>query len=145
MVLENYPSLLALKSSSEQRLPVEPVAEVSKTKPVRMSMKVKLNKKDKKDFETKLNIVKEKLLHPIPENKSPIVESKATRQDWLARQFSTDHHYLRNIRVHRNSIMHRGAMMNIAKYKLRTSSCPNIYKNSMWSVEEIEEKVKHFI
>lgn len=31
-------------------------------------------------------------------------------------------------------------MMNIAKYKLRASSCPDIYRNSMWSVEEDQER-----
>ncbi|XP_053607101.1 uncharacterized protein LOC128673357 [Plodia interpunctella] len=133
IVLQNYPSLLALRSNSEQKLPIEPVSEAAKTKPVTMSMKLKLKKKQKKDFESKLEKVRETLLQPIPENKAPVI---SPRQDWLSRQLYTDHHYLRDIRVHRNSIMHRGAMMNIAKYKLRASSCPDIYKNSMWSMED---------
>ncbi|XP_075973916.1 monocarboxylate transporter 14-like [Anticarsia gemmatalis] len=135
IILQNYPSLLALRSSSEQKLN-EPAPEGSKSKPVTMSMKFKLNKKEKerkKEFESKLDMVREKLLQPIPENKPAVIQP---RQDWWTRQFHTDHHYLRGIRVHRNSIMHRGAMMNIAKYKLRASSCPDIYRNSMWSVEE---------
>ncbi|KAM3960601.1 monocarboxylate transporter 14 [Aphomia sociella] len=136
IVLQNYPSLLALRSNSEQKLSTEPSSETSKGKPVTVAMKLKLNKKDKKDFEKKLEKVREKLLQPIPENK----ETACTRQDWFTRQFYTDHHYLRDLRVHRNSIMHRGAMMNIAKYKLRASSCPDIYRNSMWSMEDQEEK-----
>lgn len=140
IVLENYPSLLALRCNSEQKIPIEPVTEVSKNKPSKMTMKLKLGKKNKKEFEAKLDLVRNELLHPIAENKTAIIESKAVREGFLSRQFSTDHHYLRDIRVHRHSIMHRGAMMNIAKYKLRTSSCPNIYRNSMWSVEEIEEE-----
>lgn len=108
-----------------------------------MSMKLKLNKKEKekkkKDFETKLDQVREKLLQPIPENKPAVIAPR--NQDWWTRQLQTDHHYFRGIRVHRNSIMHRGAMMNIAKYKLRASSCPDIYRNSMWSMEDPEEKV----
>lgn len=144
IICENYPSLLALRSNSEQKLPVEPAAEVSKRKPVTMSMKLKLSKKEKKkkeDFESKLDVVREKLLQPIPEHKPAIITQKSgMRQDWLTRQFGTDHHYLRDIRVHRNSIMHRGAMMNIAKYKLRASSCPDIYKNSMWSMEDDDEE-----
>lgn len=141
IILQNYPSLLALRCNSEQKLPVEPIAETPKAKAVKMSMKFKLNKKEKKDFESKLDVVKEKLLQPIPENKPAMIVRQPERQDWFSRQFHTDHHYLRNVRLQRNSIMHRGAMMNIAKYKLRTSSCPNIYKNSMWSVEDQEEKV----
>lgn len=131
--------MLALRSNSEQKLPTEPVGEASKGKTVTMSMKLKLNKKNKKDFEAKLDKVREKLLQPIPENKAPNI---TPRQDWLTRQLNTDHHYLRDIRVHRNSIMHRGAMMNIAKYKLRASSCPDIYRNSMWSMEDQEQKVR---
>lgn len=137
IILQNYPSLLALRSTSEQKLNVEPI-EGTKSKPIKMSMKLKLNKKEKekkKEFEVKLDQVREKLLQPIPENK-PAVIVQRERPDWWTRQFVTDHHYLRGIRVHRNSIMHRGAMMNIAKYKLRASSCPDIYRNSMWSVEE---------
>lgn len=136
IILQNYPSLLALRSTSEQKLNVEP-SEGSKSKPIKMSMKFKLNKKEKekkKEFETKLDQVRTKLLQPIPENKPAVIPRE--RQDWWTKQFVTDHHYLRGIRVHRNSIMHRGAMMNIAKYKLRASSCPDIYRNSMWSVEE---------
>lgn len=140
IILQNYPSMLALKCNSEQKLPTEPTG--SKNKPITMSMKLKLNKKKKKDFENKLDVVREKLLQPIPENKPAAIVSRAERQDWITRHFTADHHYLRDIRVHRNSIMHRGAMMNIAKYKLRASSCPDIYKNSMWSVEDQEEKVQ---
>ncbi|CAG4937473.1 unnamed protein product [Parnassius apollo] len=140
IILTNYPSLLALRSNSEQKLAIEPLPEVSKTKPITMSMKLKLNKKEKKAFENKLDHVREQLLQPIPENKPAVIAPRTERQDWFTRQFQTDRHYLRDIRVHRNSIMHRGAMMNIAKYKLRASSCPDIYRNSMWSLEEQEEK-----
>ncbi|XP_063825156.1 monocarboxylate transporter 14-like [Ostrinia nubilalis] len=141
IILQNYPSLLALRSNSEQKLPIEPAP--SKGKQITMSMKLKLSKKEKekkKEFENKLDEVREKLLQPIPENKPAVITPRTERQDWLSRQFQTDRHYLRDIRVHRNSIMHRGAMMNIAKYKLRASSCPDIYRNSMWSMEDQEEK-----
>ncbi|XP_067136610.1 monocarboxylate transporter 9-like isoform X1 [Centruroides vittatus] len=37
--------------------------------------------------------------------------------------------YFRNIRIHPGNLMYRGAMLNIPPYYLRTSSCPNIYKN----------------
>lgn len=143
IILTNYPSLLALRSNSEQKLAMEPMPEASKAKPVTMSMKLKLNKKEKKAFENKLDHVREQLLQPIPENKPAAIQPRTARQDWFTRQFQTGHHYLRDIRVHRNSIMHRGAMMNIAKYKLRASSCPDIYRNSEWSIEDQEEKVKH--
>ncbi|CAH3898114.1 unnamed protein product [Pieris brassicae] len=128
IVLQNYPSLLALRTSSETKLPIESPKKDGKTK---------ISKKEKKEFEKKMENVKDKLLQPIPENN--VITPKA-RQDWFTRNIQADHNYLRGIRVHRNSIMHRGAMMNIAKYKLRASSCPDIYKNSMWSVKEEEDK-----
>lgn len=130
IILQNYPSLLALRSTSETKLPTS-------------SNKEKLKKKEKKDFDKKLEKVREKLLQPIPENNTAVIPPR--RQDWFSKQFQTDHNYLKDIRVHRNSIMHRGAMMNIAKYKLRASSCPDIYKNSVWSMEEPQEKVIKYI
>ncbi|XP_063977326.1 uncharacterized protein LOC135162604 [Diachasmimorpha longicaudata] len=42
--------------------------------------------------------------------------------------------YLRNIRVHRHSLTYRGAMLNINRYRLRASSCPDIYRNSMTTI-----------
>ncbi|XP_037035817.1 monocarboxylate transporter 14 [Bradysia coprophila] len=49
--------------------------------------------------------------------------------------------YFRNMRIHRNSIHYRGAMLNTHRYRLRASSCPNIYRNSMTTLAcEAEEK-----
>ncbi|KAJ8679658.1 hypothetical protein QAD02_015445 [Eretmocerus hayati] len=60
---------------------------------------------------------------------------------WLRRQFSTNTHYFKDIRVHRNSVMYRGAVLNLHKYRLRASSCPDIYRNSMTTLaKENEEK-----
>ncbi|XP_041977947.1 monocarboxylate transporter 9-like [Aricia agestis] len=127
IILTNYPSLLALRSTSDTKLNVE------------TPTKEKLSKKKKKrDFDKKLKMVRENLLQPVPENNT--LNPKVERHDWLMKTFQTDRHYLRDIRVHRNSIMHRGAMMNIAKYRLKASSCPDIYKNSMWSMEEDQEE-----
>lgn len=44
--------------------------------------------------------------------------------------------YLRNMRIHRNSIHYRGAMLSTHRYRLRTSSCPNIYRNSMTTLAQ---------
>lgn len=49
--------------------------------------------------------------------------------------------YLRNMRIHRNSINYRGAMMNTHRYRLRASSCPNIYRNSMTTLAQAEDEV----
>lgn len=49
--------------------------------------------------------------------------------------------YFRNMRIHRNSINYRGAMMNTHRYRLRASSCPNIYRNSMTTLAQTEDEV----
>lgn len=50
-------------------------------------------------------------------------------------------HYLQNMRVHRNSIHYRGALLNTPRYRLKASSCPNIYRNSMTTIaREKDEK-----
>ncbi|XP_057660337.1 monocarboxylate transporter 9-like [Diorhabda carinulata] len=44
--------------------------------------------------------------------------------------------YLRDLRIHRLSVTYRGAMLNIKRYRLRASSCPDIYRNSMTTIAE---------
>ncbi|KAH8253372.1 hypothetical protein KR032_005157 [Drosophila birchii] len=47
--------------------------------------------------------------------------------------------FLKDMRIHRNSIHYRGAMLNTHRYRLRASSCPNIYRNSMTTIAKEEE------
>lgn len=49
--------------------------------------------------------------------------------------------YFKNIRVHRNSIHYRGALLNTHRYRLKASSCPNIYRNSMTTIAKEEDEV----
>ncbi|XP_065338145.1 monocarboxylate transporter 12-like isoform X2 [Cloeon dipterum] len=44
--------------------------------------------------------------------------------------------FLKDLRVHRHSLTYRGAMLNINRYRLRASSCPDIYRNSMTTIDE---------
>ncbi|XP_063240304.1 monocarboxylate transporter 12-like [Bacillus rossius redtenbacheri] len=48
--------------------------------------------------------------------------------------------HLRGIRMHRNSISYRGAMLNIHKYRIRASSCPDIYRNSMITITKADDE-----
>ncbi|KAL0112511.1 hypothetical protein PUN28_012081 [Cardiocondyla obscurior] len=59
---------------------------------------------------------------------------------WLRRKFSTNTNYFKDIRVHRNSVMYRGAALNLHKYRLRASSCPDIYRNSMTTLAKENEQ-----
>ncbi|KAJ1527766.1 hypothetical protein ONE63_007721 [Megalurothrips usitatus] len=83
------------------------------------------------------------LRSPVKQPKS-ILSKPPPNEPWLKRQFSVNtppQNYLKNIRVHRNSVMYRGAMLNIHKYRLRASSCPDIYRNSMTTIaRESDEK-----
>ncbi|XP_035432906.2 monocarboxylate transporter 14 [Spodoptera frugiperda] len=66
-------------------------------------------------------------------------DSKENRKDWLKKQLSVNHHYLRDLKMPLNSISHRNAMLNIKRYRLKASSCPDIFKNSMITIDEKEE------
>nr|CAH7756863.1 unnamed protein product [Callosobruchus chinensis] len=50
--------------------------------------------------------------------------------------------YLKDLRIHRLSVTYRGAMLNIHRYRLRASSCPDIYRNSMTTIAK--EKVQWY-
>ncbi|XP_026324937.1 monocarboxylate transporter 14-like [Hyposmocoma kahamanoa] len=67
-------------------------------------------------------------------------DSKENRRDWLKKQLSVNHHYLKDLKMPINSISHRNAMLNIKRYRLKASSCPDIFKNSMITINEKEEK-----
>ncbi|KAI5723202.1 hypothetical protein M8J76_002853 [Diaphorina citri] len=61
---------------------------------------------------------------------------------WLRRQFSFKEqptHYLKHLKVHRNSVMYRGAALTTPSYRLRASSCPNIYRNSITTIAKDSE------
>lgn len=49
--------------------------------------------------------------------------------------------YFKNIRVHRQSLIHRGAVFNQNKYRFKASSCPNIYRVSMISLPKNKDEV----
>lgn len=49
--------------------------------------------------------------------------------------------YLKDLRVHRHSLTYRGAMLNINRYRLRASSCPDIYRNSMTTIAMEKDEV----
>lgn len=50
-------------------------------------------------------------------------------------------HHFHHMRVHRHGMNYRGAMLNTHRYRLKASSCPNIYRNSMTTLAKEEEDV----
>ncbi|XP_045448809.1 uncharacterized protein LOC123657277 [Melitaea cinxia] len=77
--------------------------------------------------------------------RTPINE-KAAMSLWLKRQASGSTKkppaFLKDLRIHRHSLTYRGAMLNINRYRLRASSCPNIFRNSMTTIAK--EKVQWY-
>ncbi|KAG6452063.1 hypothetical protein O3G_MSEX007461 [Manduca sexta] len=140
IILQNYPDLIA-KSRSEinintehpegttnpAQLPVEIKVKKTKTTSESEHNKEKKEKKEKPSEPTSNS-------HGNPQHKDKVPPKPPQQTNWL-RQISTDHHYLRDMPLYRNTMMHRGAMMTIPRYKLRASSLPDMYRNSMWSLE----------
>uniref|UniRef100_A0A1B6MQ51 Major facilitator superfamily (MFS) profile domain-containing protein n=1 Tax=Graphocephala atropunctata TaxID=36148 RepID=A0A1B6MQ51_9HEMI len=150
LIVENYPSLLMCRSISDHGH-LNTAADVVTARvpvPVTMSVKVKPQVKEKKagtppsdkDAATQPLIAQPGESRSSPtKQRHPVVASPPGVEGvpWLRRQFSmkeNTNHYLKNIKLHRDSVMYRGAMLNIHKYRLRATSCPNIYRNSMTTI-----------
>ena len=50
--------------------------------------------------------------------------------------------HLRGLLVKKRSLTYRGAMLNLPRYRLRASSCPDIYRNSMTTIAREKEGVR---
>lgn len=50
-------------------------------------------------------------------------------------------HHFQHMRIHRKAMNYRNAMLNTHRYRLKASSCPNIYRNSMTTIAKEEEEV----
>ncbi|CAG9838628.1 unnamed protein product [Diabrotica balteata] len=154
IIVDNYPNLLAGRSSSDRELNITHAANRHTSRvPVRLSMKVKIpeeNDPSKPETSTPLLERPSKNLsdHVKPANEAPkstdtkteavVISPTANKATQLLRSLSVKaktqiqpQSYLKNVRFRKNSIGYRGAMLNIHKYKVKASSCPDIYKNSM--------------
>ncbi|KAJ8957427.1 hypothetical protein NQ318_004907 [Aromia moschata] len=152
IILENYPNLLRGTSISEKGLHLPQNDVVNSRIPVRFSMKLKKTDSDPSEFKDHQDAEKGVLESPeIKESQDVGVKTEQTKKTPFFRSFSTrsgknhphsqpHHSYLKNIRFRRNSIGYRGALLNINKYKLKASSCPNIYKNSYTTLAFEEEE-----
>lgn len=153
IILQNYPDILT-RRHSEINLNVEAPPPDAVPEPANVPVQVKI-KKPKDATELDVNKSSDKLKEtddnktkdatkttrhdtthtPKAKEHSPKKETRAQQSNWLARQISTDHRYLKDMPLYRNTIMYRGTMMNIPRYRLKASSLPDIYRNSMWSIE----------
>ncbi|KAJ9587826.1 hypothetical protein L9F63_018750 [Diploptera punctata] len=164
VILENYPSLLLCRSISDtgklnsilndnSALPARvPLTTIKATKKAIEPVPEKddyyddlvnsplLDKHDR-DQEKPIAIISRSPKSSVKNNKSVEMEIMPSFKKQIASATQPSPHYLKNLRVHRNSVMYRGAMLNIHKYRLRASSCPDIYRNSMTTIaNETDEK-----
>lgn len=58
----------------------------------------------------------------------------------ISKGFTHNSEYLKKLRLQRGSLTYRGAMLNIPRYKIRTTSCPDIYRNSVTTISESTKK-----
>ncbi|CAH0587868.1 unnamed protein product [Chrysodeixis includens] len=145
IILQNYSDVIT-RRHSEANLNVENTENVGE--PAKLAVEVKAKKpkeggdekkvekeaKEEKTEESKsntnINSTKPKLV--AKDSKTP--QAQPQQQAGWFKQISTDHHYLKDVPLYRNTMMHRGAMMSITRYKLKSSSLPDMYRNSSWSL-----------
>uniref|UniRef100_A0A1Q3FIP3 Putative monocarboxylate transporter n=1 Tax=Culex tarsalis TaxID=7177 RepID=A0A1Q3FIP3_CULTA len=82
-----------------------------------------------------LVVPKQKTMKPKPHHKNGGLKSIQPHNQSL--RYSN---FLKDMRIHRNSIHYRGALLNTHRYRLKASSCPNIYRNSMTTIAREKEE-----
>ncbi|XP_060522191.1 monocarboxylate transporter 14-like [Cylas formicarius] len=148
VILENYPSLILCRSSSAghelNKMPDAPMDRI----PVTVSLKLKKQERPKLTSEKPKSPPLQQ--HSLPEQDTaahePLLNGKnppPVRPNvsfpWLKQ--AQRPHYLKNLKLHRQSLIHRGgAMFNINKYRFKASSCPNIYRVSMMTLPEKDDE-----
>ncbi|XP_056642873.1 monocarboxylate transporter 9-like [Diorhabda sublineata] len=145
IIVQNYPNLLAGRSSSDQGMNIlnAPDRHTSRV-PVKFSMNIK----KQEECWTKRREFREKMENNANLETMGMAEAKETQNKGInllkslsvkAKTQIQPQSYLKNVRFRKNSIGYRGAMLNIHKYKVKASSCPDIYKNSMATLFREEE------
>ena len=106
---------------------------------------IKLKRKVSSLFKTKPNL--RPILKKPPQRNSSIendedatkvdmevTETKGVTENLIPKQ------NLHHLRVRKQSLTYRGAMLSIPRYRLRASSCPDIYRNSMTTIALNEDE-----
>lgn len=118
VLLHNYPHLLATRSLSNSD-------HLNSNDPTILSPTTVENSLNKKNHKHRHTI-------QIGESETDVADK------WLRQHNHRNHHHvmdiLKDLRIHRHSLTYRGAMLNINRYRLRASSCPDIYRNSMTTI-----------
>lgn len=132
VILRNYPSLLLSRSNSDKAVNKEG-QETPDRQAVTLCMTLKKSEKPPVKKQPSLS---EDPTHLSSKKIETVSPKRNSSFPWMKPQ----NQYLKNLKVHRQSLVHRGAILNFKKYKLRASSCPNIYRISMASIPKEEDK-----
>lgn len=141
VLLQNYPSLLISSRSFSDSGPLHDQLSTPSARFVPTPSSLSELKSEEARDEGKVVANDEQTLQQQTDAAWRLWWSKKINLDSSLRRSSTFDHtkrlptaYLKDIRVHRHSLTYRGAMLNINRYRLRASSCPDIYRNSMTTI-----------
>ncbi|XP_050513505.1 monocarboxylate transporter 9 isoform X2 [Diabrotica virgifera virgifera] len=150
IILENFPSLLLSRSTSDKGLNIlAGDASLVERVPVTVCMTLKKEEKEDhglngkelvqhkdKDVEAQEPLLAEKRSKKPGILKVPTVPKIKAQIAQAQRQ-----NYFKNLKVHRQSLIHRGAIFNTHKYRFKASSCPNIYRVSTLTLKKDENEI----
>lgn len=129
VLLHNYPSLLITSRSLSDSAKIADLCPTTTTTTEKQA-----------NVNTGKEQLSGKFLKETPEVTSP-TENWWAKHGGQGKSMPTAA-YLKDLRIHRHSLTYRGAMLNINRYRLRASSCPDIYRNSMTTIAK--EKVEWY-
>uniref|UniRef100_A0A6P7FY30 Monocarboxylate transporter 9-like n=1 Tax=Diabrotica virgifera virgifera TaxID=50390 RepID=A0A6P7FY30_DIAVI len=149
IILENFPSLLLSRSTSDKGLNIlAGDASLVERVPVTVCMTLKKEEKEDhglngkelvqhkdKDVEAQEPLLAEKRSKKPGILKVPTVPKIKAQIAQAQRQ-----NYFKNLKVHRQSLIHRGAIFNTHRYRFKASSCPNIYRVSTLTLKKDENE-----
>ncbi|KAH1025337.1 hypothetical protein HUJ05_010079 [Dendroctonus ponderosae] len=154
VIVHNYPSLLLSRSSSLDNTLDNIKNEPTDRVPITFNMKLKKNATPKVSIAEPMERSRSPPVHqaslpenndlavnePLMANNRPKIPANASfprfRTQWAGARHES---YFKNLKVHRQSLIHRGAIFNMNKYRFKASSCPNIYRVSMMSLPKPHE------
>ncbi|XP_057661195.1 monocarboxylate transporter 12-like [Diorhabda carinulata] len=146
VILENFPSLLLTRSTSDKGLnKLAEDASLIERVPITMCMTLKKEEKTAKKLDSVKNGKDVEAQEPLLIEKSskkfsglskvPTVPKLKAQLNQAQRQ-----NYFKNLKLHRQSLIHRGAIFNNNKYRFKASSCPNIYRVSTLTLKKSDDE-----
>ncbi|CAG9865530.1 unnamed protein product [Phyllotreta striolata] len=145
VILQNFPSLILCRSTSDKGLnKLTEDASLVERVPVKIRVTIKENEKhsnQKEPLQNKDIEAQEPLLHE-KQNKKPLprILTNPKLKNQLAQTAQRPQHYFKHLKIHRQSLIHRGAVFNTNKYRFKASSCPNIYKVSTLTLKHDDDE-----